>query len=389
MQTHSLKGFQQMRKHTTKLITLLLLCALTVSLIACTGNATSSVEVDPIQATVVEIEKFGHAALDIMTDEFTAAGYTAGDIVCVHFDSFAEEMPYFDGYYSNPGSFMLRGLSPEDNIAVCINYGRFADETGIAVGDTVEISLVEKAGMLALQEICSLQYSDNPADYPDTATFANYRAVTLGRIADGKLYRTASPINNERGRAAYANAFIASVGVSTVLNLSDAEEDIEASFEAEDFNSEYYRELYEAGNVIAMDMAADFYSANFAASLAEGLTFLAHHEPPYAVHCLEGKDRAGVTAFLLEALMGAELEEMIDDYSLSFYNYYGISPENDLERYQTILEINFLSLLRHIAGVDTNDELAQVDWEATAAKYLMDAGMTQEDILTLKEKLSE
>lgn len=378
-----------MRRYTTKLISLLVLCALTLSLIACTGNANSSVEADSIHATVVEIEKFGHAALDITTDEFTAAGYTPGDIVCVHFDSYEEEMPYFDGYYSDPGTVMLRGLSAEDNIAVCINYGRFADVTGITVGDSVEISLVEKAGMLDLQEICSLQYSDNLADYPDVATFANFRAITIGRIADGKLYRTASPINNERGRASYANEFIADVGVATVLNLSDAEEDIEACFEEEDFNSAYYRTLYEAGNVIAMDMAADFYSEGFAASLAEGLTFLAHNEPPYAVHCLEGKDRAGFTSFLLEALMGAEFDEMLNDYSLSFYNYYGITEEKDAERYQTILDINLLPLLRHIAGVDNNSDLAQVDWEATATNYLLDAGMTEEDILTLKEKLSE
>ena len=64
----------------------------------------------------------------------------------MQFGSFESEMPFYDGYYSNPGSVMLRGLAPEKNIAVCINYGDLSQETGIALGDTVEISMAKKQG---------------------------------------------------------------------------------------------------------------------------------------------------------------------------------------------------------------------------------------------------
>jgi hypothetical protein len=283
---------------------------------------------------------------------------------------------------------MLRGLAPEKNIAVCINYGDLAQETGIAVGDTVTISLAKKAGMLAYQELCALQYSNDRADYSDDATFANFRAITVGAIGNGKLYRSASPINNKHGRAGYANAFIEAAGVVTVLNLADSDEDIAEYIAAEDFNSEYYRRLYEDGKVIALDMNANFYSDAFAASVAKGLTFLAQNDPPYSIHCTEGKDRAGFTAMLLEALMGAELQEIVDDYMLSFYNYYGITQETEPERYEVMRNTNLYAMLYHVAGVNSYEELTRVDLESAATKYLLEAGMTEDDILTLKTKLS-
>lgn len=354
----------------------------------CYFTANASGEGQIIHATVTEIEKYGHAVLNFTAAEFTGNGFALGDIVCVRFDSYASDMPFYDGYYTNPGEVMLRGLSAEDGIALCINYGDFSKETGIAPGDTVEITLIEKAGMLAYQELCALQYSDNRADYSSDAEFANFRAVTAGRISNGKLYRSASPINNERGRARYANAFIADAGVASVLNLADSIEDIEEYCSADDFESEYYRTLYENGKVKALDLNADFFSDEFAASLADGLCFLAQNDPPYSVHCTEGKDRAGFTIMLVEALMGADLQTIIDDYMLSFYNYYGIEQKNEPERYEAVLNNNLFAMLYHVTGVNTYEELTQVDLECAVTQFLLNAGMAEDDILTLKTKLT-
>ena len=283
---------------------------------------------------------------------------------------------------------MLRGLDLDENIAVCINYGDFSEETGIAIGDTVEISMVKKAEMRAYQELCALKYSNDRADYSDDVTFANFRAVTIGSIGDGKLYRSASPINNAHGRAGYANAFIEAAGVAAVVNLADSDEDIAECIAAEDFRSAYYRGLYENGKVVALDMDGNFYSDAFAAAAAKGLIFLAQNDPPYSIHCTEGKDRAGFTTMLLGALMGAELQEIVDDYMLSFYNYYGITQENEPERYQVVLNNNLYAMLYHVTGVNSYEELTQVDLESAVTKYLLAAGMTEDDILTLKAKLN-
>ena len=364
---------------------IMIACMMAIQLVACTPDRNAN-KAKIVQASVVEIEKYGHAVLDITTADFIASGYNLGDVVCVSFGDHEYTMPFYDGYYANPKSLLLRGTSPDEYIAVCINYGDFSNEKNITVGDTATITMSEKAGMRDIQELFSLQYSNNPNDYADAETFTNFRAITIGNIKPGKLYRMASPINNKNGRAVFVSTILQSIGIKSVLNLADSKEDVEEFLANTDSYLEYYRNLYEKGNVIAVDLSGNFYSEEFERSIAEGLTFLAKNEPPYCIHCTEGKDRTGYTAILLEALMGATLDEIINDYMLSFYNYYGIDQEHEPQRYQAVLDINVMAMLRNVTGVST-DKLGQIDLEAAATSYLLAAGMTQENISILKEKL--
>ena len=65
-------------------------------------------------------------------------------------------------------------------------------------------------------------------------------------------------------------------------------------------------------------MPITFDTEDFAKGIVSGLTFLSEQEPPYLVHCTEGKDRAGFTTMVLEALMDASKEEIIADYMTSY-----------------------------------------------------------------------
>ena len=376
-----------MTKPIGKIMAIFAVCILFLCLSACDRTENQTGKTEPVLTTVVDIESFGHAVLDLRAADFIAAGYELGDVIHIRFGSYEAEMPFFDGYYTNPNEVMLRGLTPEDKLALCINYGDFSQETGIAIGETVRITMAEKAGMLALQNLYALTYSNDRATYSDDAVFANFRAVTAGRIGDEKLYRSASPINNIYGRASYANQLIAEAGVATVLNLADSDEKLLEYCGAADFDSEFYLSLYEDGKVKAINLSANFYSDQFSASVADGLTFLANNEPPYVIHCTEGKDRAGFTAMVLEALMGAELSEIVDDYMLSFYNYYGIDKETEPDRYEAVLENNLIAMLCYVAEVETREQLEQVNWEAAATQYLLRSGMTEADIHTVQEKL--
>lgn len=369
-------------------VAVLILCVMAFNFSACTFIERLLGKTEKVGATVIEIDKYGHAVLDITTAGLIEKGYDLGDVVCVSFDSYELEMPFFDGYYTAPDTLMMIGKAPERNISLCINYGDFSEEMGIEVGERVEIAMVEKAGMLAFQELCALKYSNDRADYPSDAAFANFREVSLGRIGAGKLYRMASPVNNENGRAPYANSFIESLNIATVVNLADSVEDVEAYFGEEGFSSEYYRALYDRGDVIVLDMAANFKSDEFASSVVEGLRFILENEPPYCIHCTEGKDRTGFMSMVLAALMGAELEEIIDDYMLSFYNYFGIDEKTQPQRYEAVLNNNLIAMLCQVAGASSVAELEHTDLERAVTQYLFNAGMSEEEILTLKEKLS-
>lgn len=359
-----------MRRTVSLLLAALLLCGMLSAL----GE-----EAPCVTGTVIEVEKYGHALLDVTIEDFNAAGFALGDIVTVKAGSYEGDMPYFNGYYVDHGEYMLRAYPGHTNIAVCINYGKFAETAGIGIGDEVTVFLKEKAGALTLQEISNLSYTNERNDYPSDEAFANFRPVVMGEIGEGKLYRSCSPVDNSHGRAAYANAFAEAYGIRSVMNLANTEEEISACFAEECFASDYYKALWDEGNVIVLGLPINFTSYEFAEGIVKGLAFLSEHETPFLVHCTEGKDRAGFTAMLLEMLMGATEEEIIADYMLSYYNYYGVEPGT--EKYDMIVEKNIRLMIQAVSNGDS-------DLQAGAISYLLDHGMSEAAITSLQEKLN-
>ena len=333
--------------------------------------------------TVTEIEKYGHAVTDIRIDDFLSGGFALGDTVDIVFDNGYEmkDVPFFNGYYVGNGEPVLRAYPGDEFIAVCINYGKLNEIAGVAPGNTVTITLNTKEGRLADQELNSLVYTDSRDDYASDEIFANFRMIDEGNIAEGVLYRSASPVNNENGRAAYGDALIESVGVNAVLNLADTDEEIDEFIAEEGFASDYYLSLYEKGNVIALGMPVDYSSSSFAETLASGLAELSYLEPPYLVHCTEGKDRAGFTSALLESLMGASEDEVVADYMESYSNYYGVDAASDPDKYELIVENNIMPMLSVIKGNSP-------DAATGAAVYLLTHGMTLSELTALIVNLS-
>lgn len=209
--------------------------------------------------------------------------------------------------------------------------------------------------------------------------------MTAGDIGAGKLYRSASPIHNENGRAAAADRLIQAAGVKTVMNLADTDEEIAGYAAGADFASPYYKSLYDAGSVVALGMPVNYASDEFAGGIIKGLTFLAGREGPYLIHCTEGKDRAGFTAALLEALMGASLEEITADYMESYVNYYHMTAADS--RYDLIAQGNVMEMLRAVAGLDKGADLSQTDLAKAAETYLTAHGMQAADVAALKANL--
>ena len=340
----------------------------------------------PVTGTVAAIEKYGNIDLDIKPEALYTAGLELGDVLDVTVSGQTLSIPFCTSYSDvNTGELVVRDNQGSDVLVVAINMGDFAKTYGVEVGDTVTFALGEKAGYLAQYQAHQLQRTNERADYSSDEVFANFRPIVLGDIAEGVLYRTSSPVNPELGRAAYADDLIEKAGVKTVMNLADAKEDIDGYLAAEGFDSPYYQSLYENGGVITLDMGVDYKSEDFQAKLKEGLEFILAHEGPYAFHCTEGKDRAGFTAILLEALMGASREEIVADYMVTYENYYHV--ERGSEQHALIGQVAD-GMLRDIAGLDKNADLAGVDLEQAAEGYLTGIGMTGEQIAALKTLLS-
>ena len=90
---------------------------------------------------------------------------------------------------------------------------------------------------------------------------------------------------------------------------------------------------------------------------------------------------------LLEALMGADKDEIIADYMTSYVNYYHIDPEQDAAKYAMIAEKNVCQMLCTVCGLDAGADLAGVDLVQAARDYLTAHGMTGEALDALVTKL--
>lgn len=346
-------------------------------------SADSIYKTPSVSGTVKQIEKYGHASTDILINDFYKLGFKTGDMVTAIFDNgFVLEAPFLDGYYVDNGKPLVRAYPGQTNIAVCINYGKLNEVAQVKVGDKVTIMLSSSNGYLTQYEIRKLVRTNKRADYSSDEVFANFRNITMGDITKDVLYRGSSPINNELGRASYADKLIKKAKVNTVIDLADSTNNIKSYLDTKDFASPYYAELYKNNKVLCLNMGLAYASNEFKENIIKGLVFMSENKGPYFFHCTEGKDRTGFFGALLGSLMGAAKDQIVEDYMQSYINYYGVKKGTD--QYKLISQ-DVLAMLKVIAGTDNLDK---ADLRAGAKNYLLSGGMTAKQIEALKANLS-
>lgn len=370
-----------------KVLALLLSAVLVLTLFAgCGGRAVTTGEIG-----VIYDEEFGNIYIDKTIEDFNALGFAFGDSVDVAFSTgeTLRDVPYYSGYYVPVGELLLCGYPGYPHPVIARNYGASAWEEYKMTDDaTVTVTLNQKGKYLATQELFSLRYSDDRADFDSDVVFANFREVQGGSLKPKTLYRSASPCDNQHGRAAYANRFAEEAGVRFVLNLSDNEEKYKGYTEAEDFDSAYYDSLYNEGLVLLLAMNANYRADAFAKTLAEALYAMAVHEGPALVHCVEGKDRTGFVCALLLALSYATADEITDDYMITYDNYYGVTKESNPDKYEAI-RANVDDFLLCICEAEKGTPVESLDLHGGAVSYLRRGGLTDAQIAAVETWLTK
>ena len=357
---------------------------------------------DDVPITVSEIQKYGNLVLSIKGTDFLALGYDYGDVVTVTINGQDFDMPIGSNYSDvNQGSMICRlDIKPatgEDRLILAINMGDLATVSLIAEKEKTEadpgfiwhykinepvpvgFAMKEKGGYYDEWVIRQLTRSVNREDYPDLndMEYANFRVISTGGMGESKLYRSSSPVNPEINRNREADAAAADAGVRTFINLDDSEETLKSY---EGFADSYYsRQTF-----ICLNLGVDFAADDFKAGLAEGFRFIAANEAPYLVHCKEGKDRVGFASAVLEALLGASAEEIIADYMVTFYNYYGVQPGT--EQYDAIAASN---IQKSLAAAFEMDSIFEGDLQAAAVNYLASIGLSAEEIAAVRANLGQ
>ena len=329
---------------------------------------------------------FGGAYADITIDDFNALGFRFGDSIDMDFSNgyALHDIPYYNGYYVDEGDPLLVGYPGYPHVKMGFNYGDDMWKVGGFTDDTtVTITLNEAEKYLTVQETRNISYSDEQGDQSDEV-FGNYRVVHAGSLKD-TLIRSASPCDNQHKRAAVVDRLISSSKVNFIINLSDNTEDILEHIAKDDFDSPYFLSLYEQEKVIPLGLTASYKTEDFIGKLINGLSMAAENDPPYLVHCVEGKDRTGYVCMLLEALAGASYQEIIDDYMITYDNYYGITREKEPDKYDLIKEKNIDMMLSYICG---GKDYMTANLRKSAEDYLAASGMPEETVDKLEKRLT-
>ena len=351
--------------------------------------------------------EFGGVYLDMTIDDFNALGFEYGDSVTVTFSNGYElqDLPYYNGYYTVTGDPLLVAYPGYPYIKVCINNGDDLWKiAGLDENMTATVRLREAGRYADIQDARDIHYRDDRDEFPSDEVFANFRAVRVSGMAENVLYRSASPCDNQHKRAPYVDALCKDAAIAYILNLADNADKIAGYIAKDDFSSPYFLSLYQSGKVDPIGLNMNYGSADFRAKLTAGLQKMAKEDGPYLVHCTEGKDRTGFVCLLLEALCGASYEEIVDDYMITYDNYYQITKEETLlgapmtaltgyyrldssvgVRYRVIVENVLDSMVQSLAQGDPDFRTA--DLSRYAMRFLRDGGMSDEEILTLAEKL--
>ncbi len=353
-----------------------------------------------IRTDVADIGKYGNLELTLTATDLFAMGYECGDIVNVTVNGQVLTMPIGSAFSDvDTGSMLvvsvIDGQSGKNPVVVAINMGdlattlqlaektQIAEEPGyrwdfrVSTPVAVAISMQEKGGYLNEYMLRQLVRTNEREDYIHLTDeqFANFRNIATTGMGDWKLYRSSSPVSPELNRNHEADDALNDAGINTIMNLTDTEASMQA-YEG------YWESYYSRRNIIALNVSVDFESESFKAGLAKGLAFFATHDGPYLIHCKEGKDRAGFVSAVLECLMGASANEVVADYMITYYNYYGVEPGTD--QYRAIAAGNIEKTLAAAFGVA---DIYTADLAACAEQYVKGLGLSDEMIAALKKNL--
>jgi len=209
------------------------------------------------------------------------------------------------------------------------------------------------------------------------AQMVNFREIRMGNIASHILYRSSHPIKENKQEKIVA-LLASSAKIAAVINLCDNEAEIRTKV----IFAPWYNRLYESGLVIALGMDFNNTSESYKKKLKKGLLFIIHTNGPWLIHCYAGVDRTGFVLMVLEAFMGASLDDVANDYLASFNSGFESSIYDEAQK------VDFFSVIRILSVMGSSQIINEQDLHSIAETYLRSTiGLSIEETKLLKMKL--
>ena len=362
----------------------------------------------PLEAGIAGVNKYGSIVLTVSPESMQELGYDVADIIRVKIGDQEIDMPIGTAYTNVDSGeaicyFKFSTDGGQSLVVLAINMGNLVESLNIgeiqsieeAPGHEcvwvdgfdptapVEISMAEKQGYALEydQHVYTSSRTNVREDYADLSDedYANFRAVSTTGMGTCTLYRSSSPINPALNRNEEADQAMEKAQIKTVLNMAENKEVMTGY-------ADYALTYYSQCDIIPLDMPIAFEDEAFSEKFAEGLRFMIAHEGPYLIHCKEGKDRTGFTVAVLECLMGASADEVVDDYMKTFSNFYKVEPGS--ENYTRIADGAIKPILATAFRIDSIED-ENVDLAKCAEEYLTRIGLTEEEINSVRDALSK
>ena len=360
-------------KNTTKTMAAALTSAI---LLFCFGLTGCMNGYEPVKGTVIAENQYGDVMLDL-----EAIDLEYGDSVNISFSGGyeMEMIPYYPDFYGNKDSAIL--TDHFDTICIAGIGCNFNGTAGIQIGEEVEISLEKKGRYRDEFEAYNINNAVIQFEGQSDEAFRNAREITAGQIQNNRLYRGASPFDQEYGRVELMARYIQDNDINCVLDLADTCEKLESYDDLPDHTAS----LIANDQVIVCAIGVDYTDPDAMQTFGRGLAQMSEMEGPYLIQCSLGRDRTGVICAVIEALCGATYQEIVDDYMTSYDTLHSIDMDPDSLQYR-LFKQRIDEQLEAILGIDI-EQLPDSELMTPAYDYLIQCGMTEQQIDNLIDQL--
>ena len=332
---------------------------------------------------VIHELKFNSIYAEITNKDFVSLGFSLGDSLDVYFSNGYKliDVPYYDGFYTKTGEYMVSGYPSYPYVSIGINNKPIWPESGCKEnGETVEIVLHEKAKYLNIQEAFSQKHPPTRDYYISDEAFANYRALKAPNLKDNFFIRGGSTVCNDFGFMKTADDLIKKDNVQFILNLSETKEELDKLIL--NCDGYYTKQLYDNNAIVCLDLSANPREVAYANKLINGFRqMMKYGKGPVYYHCVEGKDRTGFCSVLLLALGKASIEEFEKDYMMTYSNFYYVNSNDTPEKYKLIRDLYFYTnIMNFLCGTDDETDFSKYNYYDEAIKYLKFGSMSDDEI---------
>lgn len=344
----------------------------------------SKLQLGPLN--IEEDHEFGGASICIGIDDFISKGFDYGDTVDISFSGGVQfkDVPFYSGYYVGYNELLLVGYQNYQYILLKYNFKKdFFDKTGISLDETVTITMNEKGKNILIQQLFEQNHSNDRNDYDSDESFCNFRPITKNNL----VYRSASPCNNDYNRPYYTCRLLKKYNINYVLDLSNGKQRMKSYYMDSSINNEYWKYLYEQGRTISMPLDVNYCSEECLNTIVYMFRFMLDNEGPFLIHCSEGKDRTGFAGIVIGALANNTIDDIELDYMKTYEEYYHINSQTKLESYNAIKKLYFDKMIISLCNDKPIDSITDNDIKAYSIQYLLNGGMSFEEIAKLQSLL--